>query len=136
LSQINRRLKNFSEVYPSQWLGKAGHSAAPDRIGDAHMKKRTLAIGTIAVTALVAGGWALAQAVGPPEGFGPPFMRGQGHGATGPGMMKDMHGRSHDSRGPAMMKGMGGHGPGMMQGKARGMHGAEGAWPHAGSVRE
>ena len=84
------------------------------------MKKRTLLIGTIAVTALVAGGWALAQSVGPPGGFGPPFMRGQGH----------------DRMGPAMMKGMGGHGPGMMKGKAPGMHGAQGASPDAGSVRE
>jgi hypothetical protein len=136
LSQINRCLKNFSEIYPSQWLGKAGHSAALDRIGDAHMKKKTLLVGTIAVTALVAGGWALAQSVGPPGGLGPPFMRGQGHGGMGPDMMKGMHGQSHDSRGPPMMKVMGSHGPGMMKGKARGMHGAEGASPDAGSVPE
>ena len=100
------------------------------------MKKKTLLVGTIAVTALVAGGWALAQSVGPPGGPGPPFMRGQGHGGMGPDMMKGMHGQSHDSRGPPMMKGMGGHGPGMMKGKARGMHGAEGASPDADSVRE
>jgi len=96
------------------------------------MKRKTLLVGTIAVTALVAGGWALAQSVGPPGGF----MRGQGHGGMGPEMMKGMHGQSHGSRGPAMMKGMGGHGPGMMKGKAPGMHGAEGGSPDAGSVRE
>ena len=44
------------------------------------MKKKTLVIGAVTVTALLAGGWALAQSVGPPSGFGPPFMHGQGHG--------------------------------------------------------
>ena len=93
------------------------------------MKKKTLLVGTIAVTALVAGGWALAQSVGPPGGLGPPFMRGQGHGGMGPDMMKGMHGQGHDRVGPGMTKGM-------MKGKAPGMHGAEGASPDAGSVRE
>lgn len=100
------------------------------------MKKRTLVIGTIAVTALVAGGWALAQSVGPPGGFGSPFMHGQGHGGMGPDMMKGMHGQGHDRMGPGMTEGMGGQGRGMLKGKAAGMHGAEGASPDAGSVRE
>jgi hypothetical protein len=97
------------------------------------MKKRTLVIGTITVTALVAGGWALAQSVGPPSGFGPPFMHGKGHGGMGPGMMKGMHGKGMDHEmgpgmmmrmhgmGPGTMKGMGGHGPGMMKGMGPGM---------------
>jgi hypothetical protein len=96
------------------------------------MKKRTLAIGTIAVTALVAGGWALAQSVGPAGGFGPAFMRGDGHGGMGPGMMKGVHGQSHDSRGPAM-KGMGGHG--RWEGHGPGMRSSEAA-PDAGPARE
>ncbi len=88
------------------------------------MKTRTLVIGGITVTALLAGGWALAQSVGPPNGFGPPFMHGQGpSGGMGPGMMKGMHGM-----GPGMMKGMGGQGhdgmgPGMMKGMGPMMHG-------------
>jgi hypothetical protein len=90
------------------------------------MKKKTLVIGTIAVTALVAGGWALAQSVGPPGGFGPAFMRGDGHGGMGRGMM-GVHGQDHDSMGPGMMKGMGGRGPGMTKGKGSGMRGREGA---------
>jgi hypothetical protein len=118
------------------------------------MKTRTLVIGGITVTALLAGGWALAQSVGPPSGFGPPFMRGQGHGGMGPGMMKGMHGmdghgpgmmkggQGHEGmgpgmmkgmhgmggHGPGMMKGMGGHGPGMMKGMGPMMHGARGAF--------
>ena len=65
------------------------------------MKKRTLIIGAIAASAMLAGGWALAQSVGQgPMGFGPPFMRGQGPEGVGPGMMRGMgHGM--------MMKGMG-----------------------------
>jgi hypothetical protein len=59
------------------------------------MKTRTLVIGGITVTALLAGGWALAQSVGPPNGFGPPFMRGQGHDGMGPGMMKGKGARMH-----------------------------------------
>lgn len=100
------------------------------------MKKRTLIIGTIAVTAVVAGGWALAQPVGPPGGFGPPFMRGQGHGGAGPGMMKGVHGRGHDSMGPGMMKGMGGHGPGMMKGMGTRMRGPEAELPDSDTVRK
>jgi hypothetical protein len=101
------------------------------------MKKKTLVIGAVTVTAVLAGGWALAQSVGPPSGFGPPFMHGQGPhgmghgkmkgmGGHGPGMMKGMdHGTGH---GPGMMKGMGGHGPGMMKGMGPGMmHGRQGA---------
>jgi hypothetical protein len=69
------------------------------------MKKKALVISAIAVTTVLAGGWALAQTVGQgPMGFGPPFMRGQGPDGMGPGMMKGMR-----------------HGPGMMQGMDHGM---------------
>lgn len=67
------------------------------------MKKKVLLIGGITAATLLAGGWALAQATDP-GGFGPPFMRGMGHGGMGPGMMPRMH---------AMGSGMG---PGMMSG--------------------
>jgi hypothetical protein len=84
------------------------------------MKTRTLVIGGITITALVAGGWALAQTTGHRDGFGPSFMRGQGPEGMGPGAMKGMGGH-----GPGMMmKGME-HGPGMM----RGWHGAAFASP-------
>ena len=63
------------------------------------MKTKTLVIGAIAVAAVLTGGWALAQSVGPPHGSGPPFMRGHGSDGMGPGMMKGMrHGM-----GPGMM---------------------------------
>ena len=76
------------------------------------MKKKALVISAIAVTTVLAGGWALAQSVGQgPMGFGPPFMRGQGPDGMGPAMMKGM------GHGPGMMKGMDhGMGPGMMKG--------------------
>jgi hypothetical protein len=77
------------------------------------MRTRTLVIGAITVTALVAGGWALAQSEGSPGGFGRRFMRGEGHGETGPGM----HGM-----GTGMMQGMGRHEPGMGKGMGP-MHG-------------
>ena len=54
------------------------------------MKTKTLVIGAIAVAAVLTGGWALAQSVGPTGGFGPPFMRGHGSDGMGPGMMKGM----------------------------------------------
>ena len=83
------------------------------------MKKKTLVIG-IVVTAALAGGWALAQTVGPGSGgFGPSFMHGQGPQGMGSGMMNHMR--------QGMMKGMGhGMGPGMMSnGMGPGMmHGA------------
>ena len=89
--------------------GQTDHSVALDRIGDRHEDEETLAIGAITVAAVLAGGWALAQSVGPPSGFGPPFMHGHGSDGMGPGMMKGMrHGM-----GPGMMKGMG---PGMLHG--------------------
>ena len=70
------------------------------------MKKKTLIIGAIAATAVLAGGWALAQSVGQgPMGIGPPFMHGHGAYGMGPGMMI----------GHGMMTGMG---PGMMHGRA------------------
>lgn len=75
------------------------------------MKKKALLIGGIAVATLLAGGWALAQATGP-GGFGPPFMRGMGHGGMGPGMMPRMHAMG-SGMGPGMGAGMG---PGMMSG--------------------
>ena len=85
------------------------------------MKKKALLISAIAVTTVLASGWALAQSTGHgPMGFGPPFMRGQGPDGMGPDMMKGMghgpgmmgHGMMKDH---GMMKGMG---PGMMQGRA------------------
>jgi hypothetical protein len=92
------------------------------------MKTKTLVIGAVTVTAVLAGGWALAQSVSPHGGFGPPFMRGEGSEGMGPGMMKGMHhgmgpgmmqgmgAQGHDGMGPGMMKGMHGMGPGMMKG--------------------
>jgi hypothetical protein len=48
------------------------------------MRKKALVISAIAVTTLLAGGWALAQSVGQgPMGFGQPFMCGQGPGGMG-----------------------------------------------------
>ena len=80
------------------------------------MKTKTLVIGAIAAATVFAGGWAVAQSVGP-NGSGPPFMRGKGHDGMGPGMMKGMrHGMDPEKgteHGPGMMKGMG---PGMMHG--------------------
>lgn len=76
------------------------------------MKKKALVISGIAVAAVLAGGWALAQSAGRgPMDFGPPFMRGHGPDGMGPGMMKGM------GHGPGMMQGMDhGMGPGMMKG--------------------
>jgi LTXXQ motif family protein len=78
------------------------------------MKKKTLIVGAIAATAVLAGGWALAQSVGQgPMGIGPPFMHGHGAYGMRPGMMKGMdHGMMI---GHGMMTGMG---PGMMHGRA------------------
>jgi hypothetical protein len=88
------------------------------------MKTKTLVIGAVTLTAVLAGGWAVAQSVGPPSGFGPPFMHGRGSdekSGHGPGMMNGMH----HGMGPGMkgttMEGMGGHGPGMMKGMGPGM---------------
>lgn len=74
------------------------------------MKKSVLVIGGIATAVVLAGGWALAQSLphGPGD-FGPPFMRGEGAGGMGPGMMRHM-GRMME---PGMHRGMG---PGMMRG--------------------
>jgi hypothetical protein len=102
------------------------------------MKTRTLVIGAITVTAPAAGGWALAQSVGPQGGFGSPFMHGEGMGpgmmkgmhGMGPGMMKGMGDETGDGMGPGMMKGVRGHGPGMMKGMGPGvMHGSSFADP-------
>jgi hypothetical protein len=79
------------------------------------MKTKTLVIGAIAATAVVAGGWALAQT---PRHFAPPFMRGDDTEMHGPGMMRRMNmgpGMMHQKgpgmgtmhqRGPAMGPGM------------------------------
>ena len=95
------------------------------------MKTKTLIIGAIAVTASLAGGWALAQSVGQgANGFGPPFMHGHGQDGMGPGMMIGirhgmgpgmMHGMDH-GMGPGMKKGMG---PGMMKGTGPGQRGSD-----------
>jgi hypothetical protein len=91
------------------------------------MKTKTLVIGAVTVAAVLAGGWALAQSVGPPSGFGPPFMHGQGSEGMGPGMMKGMHHGMGPGMKGMMMKGMGDHGPGMMKGMGPGMmHGRPG----------
>ena len=80
------------------------------------MKKKTLVISAIAATTVLAGGWAVAQSVGP-GGFGPPFMHGQGTDGMGPGMMRGMGPGMMKGMGHGMMKGMGhGMGPGMMHG--------------------
>ena len=82
------------------------------------MKKKALIIGAVATTAVLAGGWALAQSVGHgPGGFGPPFMRGHGPGGMGPVMMQHMD----QGMGPGMgmmRHGGGGMGHGMMHGAA------------------
>ncbi len=54
------------------------------------MRTKSLVIGVIAVGVVLAGGWALAETVGSPHGFGPPFMHGHGSEGMGPGMMKGM----------------------------------------------
>lgn len=82
------------------------------------MKKKVLVIGGITATAVLVGGWALAQTTGHgPGGMGPGMMmQHMGPGGIGPGMMQHM--------GPMMGKGMmhkgggmgGGMGPGMMHG--------------------
>ena len=79
------------------------------------MKKKVLAIGGVAATVLLVGGWALAQTVDHrPGGFGPPFIRGEGPGGMGPGMLQHMGG---GMMGPAMMQHMGsGMGPGTIHG--------------------
>lgn len=68
------------------------------------MKKKVLIIGAAAVATTLAGGWVLAQSLGPR--FGPPFMQGAGFGGMGPGMMMQFMGHG---MGPGM-------GPGMIHG--------------------
>ena len=82
------------------------------------MKKKALVISAIAVTTVLAGGWAVAQSVHQGHGgFGPPFMHGKGAEGMGPGMMKDMDHGMMKGMGPDMMKGMRhGMGPGMKHG--------------------
>lgn len=78
------------------------------------MKKKTLIIGAIATTALVVGGLAMAQSIGPgPRHFGPQFTEAEDPDAMGPGAM-----RQHmDRMGPGMMQ----RGPSMMHQKGTGM---------------
>ena len=65
------------------------------------MKKKTLIIGAIATTALVVGGLAVAQSIGPGPGhFGPRFMDAEGPEAMGPGAMRQHMGQR---MGPGMM---------------------------------
>ena len=79
------------------------------------MKMKAVVIGGIAVTAALAGGWALAQTVSPgPSGFGPRFTHGKD--GMGSGMMEHMG----KGMGHGMMKGHGmvkGTGPDMMDGR-------------------
>jgi hypothetical protein len=80
------------------------------------MIKKALVISAVALTTVLAGGWAVAQSVGHgPMGFGPPFMRGQGPDGMGPGRMKGM-GHGPGMMGHGMMKGHG-MGPGVMHGR-------------------
>lgn len=80
------------------------------------MKKKTLIIGAIATAALVVGGWAVAQSIGPgPDHFGPRFMDAEGPDAMGPGAMRQHMGQR---MGPGMMHQKG---PGMMRQKGPGM---------------
>jgi hypothetical protein len=80
------------------------------------MTKKALAIGGIALTAALMGGWALAQAVSPgPNGFRPPFMHGQSADGMGLGMTEHMgrgmgHGMMGHGMGPKMMRGTPGPG--------------------------
>jgi hypothetical protein len=123
LSQNTWALKNFSELFRLQ----CASNVAVAKELETDMKKKALAIGGLAVTAALVGGWALAQTVGTDlGGFGPSFMYGQGAGGMGPGMMQHMGmgmggmGMGHGMmNGNGMMKGMG---PGMMH-KPRGAGG-------------
>jgi hypothetical protein len=129
LSQKIRSLKNLGETSAIQWLSNGCLRWQLD--SETAMKMKTLIIGTIAVTAALAGGWALAQSVGQgASGFGPPFMRGHGQDGMGPRMMKGMrhgmgpgmmHGMDH-GMGPGMKEGMG---PGMMKGMGPGQRGSD-----------
>lgn len=79
------------------------------------MKKKVWLIGGIATAVVLVGGFALAQSV--PHGrngFGPPFMHGNGPGGMGPGMMRHMGGEQMDGANSRMGPGMRRMGPGMM----------------------
>lgn len=98
------------------------------------MKKKALLIGGIAATALLAGGWAMAQTSDQgPGGFGPGGMQGMGpgmhsrmgqgmHGQMGPGMHGQMGQGMHGQMGPDMRGQMG-----------QSMHGQMGPGMHGGS---
>lgn len=86
------------------------------------MKKKTLIIGAIATTALVVGGLAMAQSIGPGPGhFGPRFKEAEGPDAMGPSAMRQHMGQHMGHRmGPGMGHSMK-QGPGMMHQKGPGM---------------
>jgi hypothetical protein len=107
-------LKNFGEFRLLQYAQATDFSGCSGL--ETTMNKKVLTIGGIAATAVLAGGWALAQTAGHgPGGFGPPFM--QGHGG-GPGMMQHEEGMGPGMMGKGMMHKGGGMGPGMMHGGA------------------
>ena len=82
------------------------------------MKKKTLIIGAIATTAVLVGGWAVAQSIGPgPRHFGPQFTEAEGPDAMGPGAMRQHMGHR---MGPGMGHSMK-QGPGIMHQKGPGM---------------
>jgi LTXXQ motif family protein len=75
------------------------------------MKKKVLVIGAITATAVLVGGWALAQTTGHgPGGMGPGMMQHMGP-MMGKGMMQHMGPGMGGGMGPGMMHG----GPGPMQ---------------------
>jgi hypothetical protein len=113
MSQKASPLKNLGETRALQSAGATDFSVAWALQTD--LRKKVLAIGSIAASALLVGGLALAQTAGH-GGFDPPFMQGQGPGGMGPGMMQHI--------GPMMGKGMMYQGEGM--GRPGMMHGGLG----------
>jgi hypothetical protein len=76
------------------------------------MNKKALLITALAAAGVLAGGLALAEPRGRgPDGFGPPFMRGEG--SWGPGWGMHWGRGAWSGRGPGMMMGRG-MGPGFM----------------------
>jgi hypothetical protein len=72
------------------------------------MRTKALVVGGLALTAALAGGWAIAQTIGPGSGaFRGAFMHGQGGGGMGPAMMEHV-GMAHGMMmGHPMMQGTG-----------------------------
>ena len=99
---------------------RAGNGPSVAQALEIQMKKKFLVIGGIATAVALAGGRALAQS-GPHghRGFGPQFIRGEGHDGMGPGMMQHMTRGLGSVMGPDTGPGMGPRrGPGMMRGAA------------------